>query len=266
MRVRFRKVHGAGNDFVLIIGAADERDWRAWGPRLCARCTGVGADGLVVSSAIRKDSAVLDVLCVNADGSVATLCANALRCVAWCASRDHGWTTMRLVMSGVPHDAVVDGTHVRVTVEAGEVYSERVTETWPGGTVRFDAVHVGAEHLVALVDDVDQLDVESLVNLVRDRGPAAADANVSVFQLLGPQELTIRTYERGAEGEALSCASGAVAAAVAAARRGLVDVARQVRVHNRAGTPLTVIEHAERPSYWVGGPVTHVFDGELEVA
>lgn len=255
MRVRFRKVHGAGNDFVLLTGAADEREWCAWGPRLCARQSGVGADGLVVSEVIGKDPAVLDVLCVNADGSVATLCANGLRCLAWCASRDHGWTAMSLVMAGVPHDDdAVDGTHVRVTVEAGEVEPEFVAEMWQGGIVRFDAVRVGAEHLVALVDDMDRLDVAGLVRQIRELSPVTAGVNVSVVQPFGVQELTVRTYEHGAEGEALSCASGAVAAAVVAARRGLVDVARQVTVHNRAGTPLTVTAHAERPSYWVGDP------------
>ncbi|MET4924940.1 diaminopimelate epimerase [Streptomyces sp. PSRA5] len=262
--MRFRKIHGAGNDFVLVTGAADERDWRAWGPRLCARSTGVGADGLVVSAVAGKDPAVLDVLCVNPDGSIAALCANALRCVAWCASREHGWVTMRLMMAGVPHEAVVDGTHVRVTVEAGEVEPERIVETWHGGTVRFDAVCVGAKHLVALVDDVERLDVAGLVRQVRDRG-AAAGANVSVVQRLDSRQLAIRTYEHGAEGEALSCASGAVAAGVVATRSGLADVARPVTVHNRAGMPLTVTAHPEHPAYWVGGPVTHVFDGEVEL-
>ncbi|MFF1278733.1 diaminopimelate epimerase [Streptomyces marokkonensis] len=264
MTVRFRKVHGAGNDFILVTGAASERDWRVWGPWLCARRTGVGADGLVISDAVAKDRAILAVLCVNPDGSVATLCANALRCAAWCASLDHGWTTMSLVMAGVPHEAVVEGSYVRVTVEAREIEPQRFAQRHQGGIIRFDSVRVGAKHLVALVDDVNLPDLAGLVQRLRHRDPATADTNISVVQSLTEQELTVRTYESSAQEESLSCASGAVAAAVIATHRGLVDVSGPVTVHNRAGSPLTVTAHTERPLYWVGGPVTYVFDGELD--
>ncbi|MDI6520356.1 diaminopimelate epimerase [Streptomyces coelicoflavus] len=268
MTVAFRKVHGSGNDFLLVTGFEDEREWRALGPRVCARRTGVGADGLVVSTVVGEASAVLNVLCVNQDGSVATLCANALRCAAWCASLDHGWSTMSLVMEGIPHDAVVEGRHVRVTVEAGDVVPERVAHRHPGeaAPLVFDAVRVGAEHLVALVDDVERIDFPLLVRSLRAREPAAAGTNISVVQPLGDRELLSRTHENGAQEEALSCASGAVAAAVVAARRGTVEAGAGVTVHNRAGTPLTVTGHTERSSYWVGGPVTHVFDGRLDLA
>ncbi|GAA2606687.1 MULTISPECIES: diaminopimelate epimerase [Streptomyces] len=266
MTVGFRKMHGSGNDFLLVTGAEDDRDWRALGPRLCARRTGVGADGLVVSTTAGEDCAVLDVLCVNPDGSVATLCANALRCAARCALLDHGWSTMSLVMAGISHDAVVEGTHVRVTVEAGEVRAERVVQRCQDEDVGFDAVRVGAEHLVALVDDVDRFDFAALVRRLRAREPAAAGANISVVQPCGYGELTVRTHESGAREESLSCASGAVAAVVVAARRGQAGAGGRVTVHNRAGIPLTVMPHTERASYWVGGPVTHVFDGELDLA
>ncbi|MGX9891210.1 diaminopimelate epimerase [Streptomyces sp. NPDC002276] len=265
--MEFLKVHGAGNDFVLLTDPQPSRDWRAEAPRLCARRTGVGADGLVLSTLVDKDPApVLDVICINADGSLATMCGNALRCVAWTAAEAHGFTAMSLMMAGVRHEATVHNGHVRVTAEAGEVAPGRVETRWQDARWSFDAVHTGTEHVVALVDDVDAVDVEGLGRLVRHHPDLApVGTNVNFVHPVDPHAVRIRTYERGVEAETLSCGSGAVAAAVIAARHGVVTPG-PVTVHNRAGTPLTVSQNPERPgSYWVGGPVVHSFRGELEL-
>ncbi len=84
------------------------------------------------------------------------------------------------------------------------------------------------------------------------------------MQHTAKQTLRIRTYERGVEAETLSCGSGAVAAVVIATMRGVV-APREVTVHNRAGAPLTVRPHANRPgqAFWVAGPVTEVYEGTL---
>lgn len=264
--MQFRKLHGAGNDFVLLTDAGPSRDWRTEAPRLCERRTGVGADGLVLSTLVDKDPApVLDVVCINADGSLASMCGNALRCAAWAAAADHGFTAMTLVMAGVRHEAVVTGDHVSVTAEAGEVEPDRVETWWQDTRLQFDAVNTGTEHVVALVDDVEAVDVDRLGLLVRNHPDLApVGTNVNFVHPVDPHAVRIRTYERGVEAETLSCGSGAVAAAVIAARHGVV-VPGPVTVHNRAGTPLTV-HNGERPgSYWVGGPVAHSFRGQLEL-
>lgn len=105
--LNFRKVHGAGNDFVLLAGTAPdlEKDWSETARGLCARRTGIGADGLVISAPIC--TGVLGVACFNADGSIATMCGNALRCAAWCAAKDFALTEMALVMSSVEHQSLV---------------------------------------------------------------------------------------------------------------------------------------------------------------
>ena len=265
--MEFLKVHGAGNDFVLLTDPEPSRDWRAEAPRLCARRTGVGADGLVLSTLVDKDPApVLEVICINADGSLASMCGNALRCVAWAAAGAHGFTAMSLMMAGVRHEATVQDGHVWVTAEAGEVAPGRVETRWQDARWRFDAVHTGTEHVVALVDDVDAVDVEGLGLLVRHHPELApVGTNVNFVNPVDPHAVRIRTYERGVEAETLSCGSGAVAAAVIAAHHGVVTPG-PVTVHNRAGTPLTVSHNPERPgSYWVGGPVVQSFRGELEL-
>ncbi|MFF1570345.1 diaminopimelate epimerase [Streptomyces sp. NPDC058293] len=265
--MRFHKLHGAGNDFVLLCDpeTPDTKDWAKEAERLCARRTGVGADGLVISRLVVGRSTVLEVDCFNADGSLATMCGNALRCAAWMAHRDHGVQEMRLRMAGVMHEAVVRDGSVWVTAEIGAVELRRVSTVINGRPTWFDSAHTGTEHVVAIVEDVDAIDTEATGRLVRHH-PALAPlgTNVNFIQRAGHQALKIRTYERGVEAETLSCGSGAVAAVVIATLRGLVSP-REVTVHNRAGEPLTVKPHDVRPSRtaWVGGPVTHTFEGVL---
>ncbi|MEV6023856.1 diaminopimelate epimerase [Streptomyces sp. NPDC052036] len=265
--MRFRKIHGAGNDFVLLsgLGPDDDKEWPKEAERLCARRTGVGADGLVISRLISHRPPVLEVTCFNADGSLATMCGNALRCSAWAAHRDHGFRQMCLRMDGVEHEGVVSDDSVWVTAELGEVLPRRLQTVINGRPTWFDSAHTGTEHVVAIVNDVAAIDAEVVGHLVRHHADLAPlGTNVNFVQLAGHQALKIRTYERGVEAETLSCGSGAVAAVVVATMRGLV-ARRAVTVHNRAGEPLTVRPHDARPdrTHWVGGPVTNTFEGVL---
>ncbi|WP_344032580.1 diaminopimelate epimerase [Streptomyces luteireticuli] len=261
--MRFRKVHGAANDFVLVAEPDPGQQWTGLAQALCARRTGIGADGLVTSTLVSTEPAVLEVACYNADGSVATMCGNALRCAARCAQEDFGLQEMTLVMAGVKHEAIVRDGEVRVTAEVGVVEMRRLQAVHCGRLLWFDSAYTGTDHVVAVVEDVDAIDAEAFGRLVRHHTDLApVGANVSFIQSVGRQELKIRTYERGVEAETASCGSGAVAAVVIATTRGLV-APRQVTVHNRAGTPLTVHPHAERPgkAYWISGPVTTAYEG-----
>lgn len=260
----FRKVHGAGNDFILFADPPQGRDWPEEARQLCARGTGIGADGLVVTT--WRGPAAFEVRCFNADGSVATMCGNALRCAAFCAARDHGGQEMSLVMAGAAHRAQVRDDHVAVTAEAGPVVPRQVQVTWDGTDFAFDAVHTGTEHVVTVVDDVNDVDVPGCGHLVRHH-PALAPlgSNVNFVQVINAQAIRIRTYERGVEAETLSCASGAVAAAAVTRARCLTRPA-PLAVHNQAGTALEVRPDASGPpgaAFWVSGPVAITFRGEI---
>jgi diaminopimelate epimerase len=260
-------MHGAGNDFIVVSGiaATQEADWPAMAKTLCARRTGIGADGLVLSTLIDTTSPALEVRCFNADGTVATMCGNALRCAAWCAEKEHAFREMSLLMAGAQHEARVADDGVWVTAEVGAVELRRVSAIFNGRPFWFDAAHTGTEHVVGIVKDVDDIDAVVCGRLIRNHEDLAPlGTNVNFVQAAGGQDLKVRTYERGVEAETLSCGSGAVAAVVIAARRGLV-ADRQVTVHNRSGTPLTVRPHEARrdKAFWIGGPVTHTYWGEL---
>jgi diaminopimelate epimerase len=260
----FRKVHGAGNDFILFADPAEDRDWPEEARRLCARGTGIGADGLVVTT--RHGPATFEVWCFNADGSTATMCGNALRCAAFCAARDHGDQAISLVMAGAGHRAQVRDGDVAITAEAGPVVPRQVQVTWAGTGFAFDAVHTGTEHVVAIVADVDDVDVPGYGRMVRHL-PALAPlgSNVNFVQVINAQAIRIRTYERGVEAETLSCASGAVAAAAVTRARCLTGPG-PLTVHNQAGTALEVRPNASGPpgaAFWVSGPVAITFRGEI---
>ena len=260
----FRKVHGAGNDFILFADPHQDRDWPKEARRLCARGTGIGADGLVVSK--RRGPAAFEVWCFNADGSAATMCGNALRCAAFCAARDHGDQAMTLVMAGAAHRAQVRGGEVAVTAQADPVVPQQIRVTWDDIGFAFDAVHTGTEHVVAIVADVGDVDVPGCGRMVRhlpDLAPLGS--NVNFVQVINVQAIKIRTYERGVEAETLSCASGAVAAAAVTRARCLTGPG-PLTVHNQAGTALEVRPDASGlpgAAFWVSGPVAVTFWGEI---
>lgn len=166
-RVEFRKVHGAGNDFIFIRGPFERPDLPGVARELCARQTGIGADGLVISTWLSSDPAVFEVRCLNADGSEATMCGNALRCAALCAASDYGHTWVGLVMAGVRHCAEVDGADVAVTAEASPVLRAAAVAKDDGRFYEFDSVHTGTEHAVTFVADVDAIDVAGLGRRIR---------------------------------------------------------------------------------------------------
>ncbi|WP_331740617.1 diaminopimelate epimerase (plasmid) [Streptomyces sp. NBC_00015] len=262
----FTKIHGAGNDFILITGPDADvyRDWRRAAQQLCDRRRGIGADGLVTSVLTSSSAAGLDVTCYNADGSIATMCGNALRSAAWCAARDHGLRQMPLLMNGVKHEAVVQDGSVSVTAEVNSVDFRCLQAVQGERTIWFDSAHTGTEHVVAIVDDLDAVDATTFGRAVRHHDALEPiGANVNFVQAVSPEALRIRTYERGVEAETLSCGSGAVAAVVIATHRGVVSGSKTITVHNEAGIPLLVSPHSERSrSYWISGPVTCTFKGE----
>jgi diaminopimelate epimerase len=263
--VEFRKVHGAGNDFIFINGPFEHPGLPGLARDLCTRQTGIGADGLVISTPLSGDPPAYEVRCLNADGSEATMCGNALRCAALCAAADHGHTEVTMVMAGVRHQGVVRGGEVAVTAEAGPVLRAAAVINDDGQVYEFDAVHTGTEHAVTFVADVDAVDAVTLGRIVRYHASfAPAGTNVSFVQPAGPGVLRIRTYERGVEAETLSCGSGAVAAVVTArARQRTSEDA--VIVRNRAEAPLTVRPDPASPgrTFWVSGPAAIVFTGQI---
>ena len=253
--MRFWKLSGAGNDFVLLTKGSDsELTYSAVARRLCDRRRGVGADGLLVVS---RERGGVRVDYWNADGSRA-FCGNGSRCAAvWAKSR--GWVrgrTVRLLTSAGALDARLTAAD-RAEVSMPEPSAMRLGlrlkaagRVWP---VHF--VEVGVPHAVVFTPDVEGIDVPCAGRALRSH-PAFGKpgANVNFVD----KRWKVRTYERGVEGETLACGSGLVAVAAVANALGKAGASLSLRARSgdrlRAGLLPPSLE----------GPATLVFEGVIE--
>lgn len=227
-----------------------------------ARHIGVGADGLVISRAADDDAFVLEVACFNADGLVATMCGNVLRCVAWAAQCDQGFRTMQLRMAGVMHEATVDTDSVWVTAEAGAIQPRVLQTVINGRPTWFDSAHIGTEHVVAVVDNVDAIHTEVVGRVVRHhKNVAPLGTNVTFVQHPAAKR------SRSAPTNVVSRPRRSLAAAAPSRPSSSPPCAASspnVRSpSNLAGEPLTVRLHDDHPNRaaWVGGPVAQPSTG-----
>lgn len=261
------KMHGAGNDFVVI----DSRAWAepvvtsALARALGDRHRGVGFDQLAEIRPSRVADFQLDFW--NADGSRAGACGNATRCVSDYMMRELHRDELRLVTERGELAAVrrEDGL-TSVNMGAPQFDWQDVPLAKAGDTAHLPlpgdpaAVGMGNPHLVFFVDDAEAVDL-SAVGPVWERDALFPQrTNVEFATLTAPDRLRMRVWERGA-GITLACGSGACATAVAAHRRGLTG--RRVVLELDGGE--LEIDWRE-DGVWMTGPVAHVFDGVLSDA
>lgn len=263
MKIRFWKMSGSGNDFVIIDNRkkALKGNVARWAKRLCYRQEGVGADGLLLLEPSR--SADFRMIYFNADGSRAGMCGNGARCMAWFAHQHRVvGSQFTFQTDAYPVHARVNGNRVRISLGDAKDYS-RDREVAIGPTVyRVDSVNTGVPHAVVFVRDTEQVAVRELGRAMRTHAAfKPAGTNVNFVQSDGRGGLKVRTYERGVEDETLACGTGVAASALAAAQRGLVTLPAKVQV--RGGDVLTVSADG-LSRLQLEGPVRLIFKGEIE--
>lgn len=262
--LRFMKMHGAGNDFVVIDSRqrAEPVTTAALARALGDRHRGVGYDQLAEIRPSADADFQLDFW--NADGSRAEACGNATRCVSDYMMRDLGRDALRLVTVRGTLSALrrADGL-VSVNMGAPQLDWADVPLAKPADTLHLPlpgdpaAVGMGNPHLVFFVPDAEAVDLPGLGPALEHDPLFPARTNVEFASVIGPDHLRMRVWERGA-GITLACGSGACATAVAAHRRGLTG--RRVTLQADGG----VLEIDWREDgVWMTGPVAHVFDGWL---
>ena len=255
MRIRFTKMHGAGNDFVLVDDRAgsfpcDRRILAAIG----ARGTGVGCEGIILVQG--SDRVDFRMRFFNPDGSEAELCGNGARCVAAFA-REIG---------------AAKADKMRFETLAGDVGAEIVGS----GLVRVEMpqpkdlcanfVNSGVPHCIVSVENLEKTDVEGEGRRIRySKEFAPAGTNVDFVTYHAPDRVDIRTYERGVEAETGACGTGSVAAAlVGVAQYGLKF---PVAVRTVKGFELVIDGEFDGKAFHsvtLTGPVARVFDGEID--
>jgi len=273
-RLRFSKMQGAGNDFVVL----DLRDGTpppdaALAVRLADRHFGVGCDQLLTIEAPRSVDAVASYRIWNTDGSLAGQCGNGARCVAAWLVRDGAagsepfvidspFASHRIERNADGQFAVAMGVPRFAPEDVPLIGFPRMREEYvlplQGGSVRFGAVSMGNPHAVLEVGLVDAAPVERLGPLLQQHASFPDSVNVGFAQVIDRGHVRLRVYERGV-GETLACGSGACAAAAVLIQRGRVD--RDVRIVLPGGELRIHWPHDDAPVV-MSGPAAFVFDGE----
>ncbi len=263
----FVKMHGAGNDFILIaasslpfpeLPAATIAD-------LCDRRHGIGADGLIT---IADGNAETDfsMTYYNADGLPAKMCGNGARCAVAFARRLDLFSTDCVfdTAAGRLHGKWLAAEMIEVSLPA---WSDLDLDLQLTDSVFLEHYfcNTGVPHLVIPVPDVEVIDVEQQGSALRRHQKfVPAGTNVNWVDERGPAgRLRYRTYERGVEGETLACGTGAAACAVVLA--GLQRVSSPVVLQTRGGDLLTVTIDLETPELLLRGPVAVSFTGEYTI-
>ncbi|WP_391480649.1 diaminopimelate epimerase [Nereida sp. NH-UV-3] len=258
MPVNFMKMHGAGNDFVVI-------DSRNGGPVVSAKLVaaiadrnrGVGFDQL----AVIEDG--LRLTFYNSDGSTSGACGNATRCIAAREMAMTGMTELPLQTDrGALRAVMVEGeTWINMSQPQLEWHDVPLAEPLDTLSLPIDgspaATGMGNPHCTFFVDDAEAIDLASFGHKHEHHPLYPERTNVQVVHVLGPDHLRMRVWERGA-GITLASGSSSCATAVAAHRRGLTG--RKVRIDLDGGT--LVIDWRD-DGVWMTGPTAHVFDGVL---
>lgn len=272
--VRFSKMHGAGNDFVVL----DLRDGSApptaeLAARLADRHTGVGCDQILTIEPPRAEGSVASYRIWNADGSNSEQCGNGARCIAAWLVRDgaaqgaHFSIDSPLATHAV--EVLEDGRYAvtmgvpvfepaRIPLVGFAHPREEYLLPLQGDSVRFAAVSMGNPHAVIEVGLVDAAPVERLGPLLQQHASFPQSVNVGFAQVMDPGHARLRVYERGS-GETLACGSGACAAAVTLMQRGRLQ--RHARI-SLPGGELGIDWPGDGQPVVMSGPTAFVFEGE----
>ncbi len=276
MTLRFTKMHGAGNDFVVI------DDWRRAAPwqdarlmaAIASRRSGIGCEGLLLLQPPEAGSeADFRMRYLNPDGGEAGMCGNGARCAALFAYRQGLAGRLQRIAAGT---ALVEAEILCPDPCAGEVLLRtRVCATirrqdvaTPAGTLTCHCLDTGVPHAVIWTDDLGAIDVRTLGRAVRrDAAFAPAGTNVDFAARGADGELCVRTYERGVEDESGACGTGALAVALVALRD--TPLAAPLTLRVSSGDRLIVNLEAtegDQAVLTLTGPARETFTGVVDLA
>jgi diaminopimelate epimerase len=285
MKIHFTKMHGLGNDFILMdcrgqACPSRTKNLRDISRQLCDRRFGIGADQILLLDTSSKADFRMRIL--NADGSEVEMCGNGIRCLA-----QYIWDR-RLSEKDVLEIETLAGimkperSGDLVKVDMGEPVFEpekipvnlisnlksqisNLIEDYPlqkaDREFKITCVYMGNPHAVIVVDDVSGFPVTYYGPMIETHSIFPRKTNVEFIQVLNRAEIKMRVWERGS-GETMACGTGAAAAAVASALKGLTE--KTVTVHLLGGDLL--IEQSVNKHIYMTGPAVEVFEGSVDIS
>ena len=276
MILKFTKMHGAGNDFVMLNGVRQDIHLTPEQLRFLAdRHFGVGCDQILLVEKSQSPAADFRYRIFNADGGEVEQCGNGARCFVRFV-HDQKLTQKREIVVETKCGLIKPRLEEngRITVDMGAPIFEAARISFVGGRnevieplevageiLHISALSMGNPHAVQVVADVEQAPVITLGALIECHPRFLQRVNAGFMQVLDRSHIKLRVYERGA-GETLSCGTGACAAVVAGIRRGLLD--NEVHVATRGGV-LDIAWAGEGAAVLMSGPAISVFEGEINL-
>ena len=276
MILDFTKMHGLGNDFVIINATEQRVELSAEHCRFIAdRHFGVGCDQILLVEPARDQETDFYYRIYNGDGSEVEQCGNGARCFARFV-RDQGITTKNEIDVGT-HSGKIrlyleENGWVRVNMGRAILepplipfLSEQTAASYPiqvgDETIHIGAVSMGNPHAVIRVERVDEAPVDRLGPLLENHSRFPQRVNVGFMELRSREQIRLRVFERGA-GETLACGTGACAAVVVGKIQGLLDEQVQVIL---PGGELVIEWRGKDEPVWMSGPATHVYEGRIRL-
>jgi len=266
MRIPFWKMHGAGNDFILVDDRAlmfpvTDHDWLA---SIGCRRTGVGCEGIILIQPSGK--AHFRMRFFNPDGGEVDMCGNGARCVARLA-HEIGVApgSMKFETGAGLIGAEIVGERVRLGMTPPRDWRLNQVLDVNGNKRPYGFVNSGVPHVVMPVEDLTGEDVAGNGAAIRyHKEFAPKGTNVNFITVTGPSALSIRTYERGVEAETLACGTGMVAAGLIAGRMGWVKAPLSITCASGDVIEVNFILTADgAEKVTMLGPAAHVFEGVL---
>ena len=265
--IEFWKMNGSGNDFILIDnmnGLIKDEELSRFVERVCRRRESVGADGLILVT--RSDRYDFGWRFLNADGGEVEMCGNGGRCVSRFAFlKGIAGPKMTFETLAGPISAEVEGRTVKILMPGPKGLKMDIDLEGHQGWKTVDFINTGVPHVVVQVEDISSHPVTEQGRVIRYHDLFSPEGtNANFMRQTGPDQLKIRTYERGVEDETLACGTGAIACALVASIRGMVN--SPVKVTTRGGEDLTIHFQRNGDSFnevWLQGDTSIVYQAQL---
>ena len=276
MILPFTKMHGLGNDFVVLNGLQTSIELNAEQIRFIAdRRLGVGCDQVLMIEASESSAADIRYRIFNADGTEVEQCGNGVRCIGDYLRRrsliDGNSVTVEtssglvtIYLEGLDQIRVDMGVPLFEPADIPLASTQRKMQyhlSLSSAELEVMAVSVGNPHAVLLVEDVGQAQVSSLAPQIQQHSLFPESVNVGFMEIVDSSHIRLRVYERGA-GETLACGTGACGAVAVGINTGRLG--NEVDVELRGGN-LTINWAGEGQAVWMTGPATTVYEGQIEI-
>lgn len=281
MRVSFTKMHGIGNDFILINGFIyNLNNLSNLSKKICDRHFGIGGDGLIIALPPEDRKNDFQMKIFNSDGSEAEMCGNGIRCFARFLQNEGLTKKNKLkieTLAGIitPEKIRTEARHNQIRVNMGRPrfkpkqipfeteekidYVQDYPLTVEDETFAISCVSMGNPHAIVFTDNVEQYPLEKWGRAIENHPLFPAKTNVEFIQIINKKEIIMKVWERGS-GITLACGTGAAASVVAGICNNLLD--NEVLVHLPGGD--LIIEWYQEDVFMIG-PAETVFYGEFEV-